>query len=268
MPQPKSFTSYNAFAIPDETLNTAIGKYNYYRRYHRITGNPVPIFNREGVNTSIGFGYATDRLNANTSLVQNKNQAVWTQLYSTGSIGDNYYWRGVYAVGSYSENIKLKNLNTYKHTVLAQFGRKWSPNFATSIGVLILSNFDDPKFIPTAHISYSTGKWVIDAALPNNVNIRYIQNKKLHFLVTNTLSRRSYYNINDQLSYKYTINEVGFQAEVKILGVLWGELSVAKPYGLKMELQNKSIYNEIGEVSQLLGINVGLFIRFQQVYEE
>lgn len=267
MPQPKSFTSYNAFAVPYETVNTAIGNYNYYRRYHRITGNPIPILNREGVNTSIGFGYATDRLNANSSLIQNKNQAIWVQLYSTGSIGDNYYWRGVYALGSYSENINLKNTNTYKHTVLAQFGRKWNSNFATSIGILMLSNFDDPKFIPTAHISYSTGKWVIDAALPNNVIIRYIQNKKLHFLVTNTLSRRSYYNINDMLSYKYTINEVGLQAEYKILGVLWGELSINKSYGLKMQLQDRDVYSDIGKVSQTIGINAGLFVRFQQIYE-
>jgi len=267
MPQPKSFTNYNAFAIPYEKLNTPFGIENYYRSYHRVTGNPVPIANREGLNISMGFGYATDRLSATSTLVQNKNQAVWAQFYTTGSIGDNYYWRGVYAIGSYAEKIKIKNTNTYKHTILAQFGRKWNSNFATSLGLLVLSNFGDTRFIPTAHISYSTGKWVIDAALPNDVNIRYIQNKKLHFLITNTLSRRSYYNINEGLSYKYTINEVALQTEFRIAGVLWGELSVAKPYGLKMQLQNNAIYTELGEVSQVISVNAGLFIRFQQVYE-
>lgn len=266
MPQPKSFSGYSAFSVPEERLITAVEDYRYNRSYYRITGNPIPIKNKEGLNISVGFGYATDRLNVNSTLIQSKNQSLWTQLYTTGSIGENYYWRGVYAFGSYSENLKLNNTAIYKHTAFLQMGRKWNSNFATGIGLLALSNFDDYQFIPVAHISYSKSSWVIDAFLPNEISIRYIKNDNLHFLIINNIIRRSYYNIDDELAYKYSLNEAGFQSEIRIKGVLWAELSITKPYALKMQLQSKSTYTEIGDVSEILSVNAGLFIRFQQEY--
>ena len=267
MPQPKSFTFYNSFAVPSESIETSVIEYSYQKRYHRFTGNPIPIANKEGLNISMGFGYATDLLQINSLLISNKNQAIWTQLYTTGSIGDSFYWRGIYAVGTYSTKINFKNTSTYKHTILAQFGKKWSESLATGLGVLVLSNFDDIQYVPIAHVSYSTGAWVIDTVLPNDLSVRYILNNKLHFLVVNTLVRRSYYNTDLSLANKFSINEIGFQTELNITGVLWAELTISKPYGLKSETQNNSDYTEIGKISQQLSVSGGLFIRFKEKYK-
>ena len=95
-----------------------------------------------------------------------------------------------------------------------------------------------------------------------------VQNKNLHFLIVNNIARRSYYNIDDGLAYNYSMNEAGIQSELRIKGVLWAELSITKPYALKMQLQSKSTYSEIGEVSEILSVNAGLFIRFQQEYPD
>lgn len=268
MPQPKSFTFYNSLAVPNEILTVLGTEATYTRHYHRLTGNPIPVANREGLNISMGFGYATDRLDEDGPLLRDKNQALWVNLYTTGSIGENYYWRAIYAAGTYEKSLVFKDIKTYKQTLLAQFGRKWSNKLATSIGFIYLSNFDNPQIVPAAHISYSSGKWVIDMLLPNEVNIRYVANKNFHVLFINNIIRRSYYDLGTDVSYKFSINEAGLQLEHRLFGVFWAELAVTKPYGLKTEIVNNSSSNELGDVNQTVKINAGLFVRFQQVYDK
>lgn len=264
MPLPKPVTFYNSIAAPSEHLSTIGRDDNYQRNYHRLTGT-VPITNKDGLIISVGIGYATDQLKLDNPLIKKKNHALWTQMYTTGSIGELYYWRGIYAFGSYSDNFKLKNSATYKHTLLAQFGRKWNDNLATSIGISFLSNFNDPLYVPIVHISYSKGPWVIDALLPQDVSLRYLATEKIHLLLINSIIRRSYYNFDINQSNRYSINEFGVQAEFNIIGAFWCELSVTKPYGMKIETQLNDNYNEIGNVNQSLSINGGLFVRIKGI---
>lgn len=91
MPQPKSFTFYNTLAIPSETITTTGGNISYQHNYHRFTANPISIANREGLNVSVGFGYATDNLSLNSPNIKNNNKAVWMQLFTAGNIKKNYY---------------------------------------------------------------------------------------------------------------------------------------------------------------------------------
>lgn len=262
MPQPQSFTFLNNIPIQNETLEMSGTNSSYKHTYHRLYGTPIPIANNENMIISLGFGYATDQIESPTPLVKGGNEAMWAQLYSTGSIGEDYFWRSALAAGSYSNGIRIKNSDTYKYTGLVQFGKKWNPNLATSIGVLLLSNFGDIQVVPIAQISYSKGDFVFDFWIPVDVNVRYIKNENLHFLFQNTIGSRSY--SNDAHTWKYSINEISFRSEIRLLGVLWIEMALVKPYSLKMEIQNEDQYSEIGsKLTQSLSLQVGLFVRFE-----
>ena len=263
MPQPISISSHNHIPLNNETITISGVEQSYKHTYHRISGNLIPIKNNEKIIIAWGFGYATDQFQTSIPSIANGNEAIWTQLNTTGSIGQNYFWRGGFAYGSYSNGIRLKKDNTYKGTTLVQLGKKWNPNLATSIGALMLSNFGDTQILPVAQVSYSTGKFVFDFWLPIEVNIRYVKNKNFHILLQNTIGSRSYRYESD--AFNYRINEISLRSEMRIVGVLWSDVAIVKPYGLKLENQSGKKYTEIGtNASQSISVQIGLFIRFQE----
>lgn len=262
MPQPQSFTFLNNIPVQNEILEINGTKNSFKHTYHRLYGTPIPIANNENMIFSLGFGYATDQIESPTPSIANGNEALWVQLYSTGSIGEDYFWRSALAVGSYSNGIRLKKNETYKYTGLVQLGKKWNSNLATSLGILALSNFGDTQVVPLAQISYSTGNFVFDFWIPLDVNIRYVKNNNVHFLLQNTIGSRSYHYSNDV--WKYSINELSLRSEIRMIGVLWYEIAIVKPYGLKMETQNNDQYSKIGsKLTQSISIQLALFVRFE-----
>lgn len=258
----KAITFENHVPLGDQEVELASNKYLYDFSYHRLQGFLVPIANNESSLISFGLGYATDRYSSFPIQIEDKNEVIWFQLFGTGSIGDEYFWRSASAWGSYSTKLELKKSEAYKFTQILQVGRKWNTNLATSLGVIVLSNFGDTQFIPFAQITYSSGPWVADFNIPTDLSVRYTVNENLYFLIQNKINSRSYYY--NTSAFRYSNLEVSLRSEIRIIGVLWGELAVSQPYAVKFEEQNGSNYYEFASSTKNpIMLNAGLFVRFK-----
>ncbi len=253
----KSFTFENVVPFQKEKL---LGQ-TYQHSYHRLQGFPIPIANREGLLVSLGVGFASDQYDdQRPQSIEGSNDVLWFQFFSTGSIGDDYYWRSLSAWGSYATSIDFGDRNTHKYSQLLQFGRKLNPNLSASLGALYLTNFDDRQIIPLAHIIYSKNSWVFDLLLPIDVSARYLYSDNLHFTIQNKLQSRSYWYNAEAL--KINTNELSVNAEMRVTGVLWAELGLGQSYGGNLSWQIDDTLSEIGKTSNPPLVKLGLFVRF------
>jgi len=256
-PVPKSFTLENVVPFQKERLLNQ----SYQHRYHRLQGFPVPIANKEKILISLGVGFASDQYdNQRPQVIEGTHDVIWVQLFNTGNLGEDYFWRSLTAWGSYATSIEFKNQDTHKFSQLFQLGKKWNPNLTTSLGAVYLSNFDDRQLIPLAHVIYSTDKWIFDFLLPIDVSARYLYNENVHLTLQNKIQSRSYWYNAEAL--RINTNELSLNTEIRLMGALWSEFGLGQSYAGKLSWQINQNETEIGKTSNSLLVKLGLFIRF------
>ena len=112
------------------------------------------------------------------------------------------------AYGSYSGNDYSISSQNHKYTSVIQFGKKWTPNFSSSLGLLMLTNFGDFTPVPLAHLIYSRKPWVFDFLIPIDVNIRYLASDKWYILLQHKIGGRSYNYEPTDMALNYDFNEL------------------------------------------------------------
>lgn len=203
-----------------------------------------------------------DFLNSEKDLgIKNLYNGTFANLFATGSLGNKCFWITYQSVGLFSDKMFNDASNNLKYMQFTKFGYKWSDRFATSLGVLYLSNFGKSVILPLLNISYSTEKFVINADLPTKIEVEYLANEKLRFLAVGEFNSGSYYDTDVVNSVKFEKNKISVGVKYNVLKFTW--LYV----GANKMLDNKYLWQKtettIGTLKNDYRISMGIHIHFE-----
>jgi len=262
-PLDAAISQNNFISLSDSKLDSMGTEFSFKRNMYTLQGQFLVLANKPGLLISLGAGYAQERFTGDLPAdVQEVHHSNWVSGFGAGSIGKDLFWRAFTAYGSYSGDDYSIQSNNHKYTQVLQLGKKWTPNFSSSLGILLLTNFGDFSPIPLAHLIYSNGPWTFDFLIPIDVNVRYTMNDKWYVLLQNKIGGRSYWYDPRNEALNYDFNELILKTEVKLIGVLWIDIGLSLFWEEELEWQDDESFQDIGSLKDPLRLNLSLFLRF------
>lgn len=183
----------------------------------RIDALPVPIINNGNHLLLFGGGFMSEKQDT----YANEFMGAYASIFVTGNLGDKFYYQTYQSVGLFGYESVLSDTPTlpWKYFQFSFVGYKWSPRVATDLGVMFISNFGKPVWIPLVQATFSLEPFIIDLALPLSVSIRYLVTDRFHILAKASLESTSYQLQNTLIQFNKP--SVILQAEFNVIKWFW-----------------------------------------------
>ena len=198
----------------------------------RIDALPIPIIMNENTLLLAGAGFISEK----HMKFSDNFMGAYVSIFMTGNLGKNFYYQTYQSVGAFGYSSVLSDTSTipWKYFQFSFVGYKWSSWFASDLGVMHISNFGNPVWIPLLQATFSLHRFIIDFALPLSATVRFMANKHLHILLKGSFESSSY-QMNNEL-IQFSKPSILSQAEFNMMKGIWLKA------GIKYEFQGNTHY--------------------------
>lgn len=162
-----------------------------------------------------------DSLRNSSGPVPDNYLGVYGAVNLSGAFGKNFFFQSYHSVGAFAAEANIGTKDALKYFQVTTIGKKWKPNFQTSLGLLSTTRHGDPLFIPLAKVTYAHTRFVIDAILPVSVKFRFMPSDDFHLVTYYSSATTGYATKKSMEAVQRSCSEIGINAERRIKGWFW-----------------------------------------------
>lgn len=155
------------------------------------------------------------------SVVPSSYLGPYLALNTSGAFGKSFFFQSYHSVGFFAAEAKLKSSDAVKYFQVTTVGKKWKPNFQTSLGLLSSTRHGDPLFVPLLKVTYAHSKFVIDAIVPVSAKVRFMPSTNFHIIPYYESASAGFATKGANDPIQRMSNSVGLDIERRIKGWFW-----------------------------------------------
>lgn len=200
----------------------------------RVDALLAPIVNNGNHLLLLGGGLMSEKYNMYTDYFK----GAYGSLFITGNLGEKFYYQSYQSAGLFGYTSVLSETSQlpWKYFQFSFAGYKWSPSFATDLGVMHISNFGNPVWIPLAQATISRHPFIIDFSLPLSVSLRAMVSEHFHVLVKGSFESSSYQIQNEVIQFSKP--SLVSQAEINVMNWIWVKVGMEYEFKGNIRYQN------------------------------
>lgn len=179
----------------------------------------------------------------------------------SGAFGNKFLFQSYHSLGGFGADADLFKSDALKYFHVSTVGKKWKPNFLTSVGLLTASRHGSPLFLPLLKVTYAHEKFVVDVIAPVSGKFRYLFSSNFNAVAYYKSSTTGFASFNDINATQRMSNQIGVTFERRIKGWFWAKAGALYDTGSEYTTESSEYETALHKTDGELRYLLELFVR-------
>lgn len=162
-----------------------------------------------------------DSLHASSVGIPENYLGAYVAMNVSGAFGNTFFYQSYHSLAAFGAKADLNHQGAFRYFQVTTVGKKWRPNFQTSLGLLSSTRHGDPLLIPLAKITLAKPKMVLDCIIPVSASVRVMTSENFHIVPFFKSVSAGFDVIGQRDAIQRSSNSFGVNLERRIKGWFW-----------------------------------------------